>query len=227
MRIVDNHFNSIIEKFNEQYNFKVIKEHFFNSFKANGLNGSIREYYDEKAGMISIIKTRNAFWRIRTYSCIISPIALDGLTCFIEYHIKNGSNSIQVRLYDTIITADNDYKTMKNKVSIIKARYNYLSDSKINDLDNEDIILDLTIGKKAPKKEASELIKISNSYIKNVIDFMDQSPKVGEKAKIIRISKFLGYELKNDGYLFSSMRKVFKEDRANNYIKEFFIGKEK
>lgn len=216
MKITDVYFDNVLEILNNVFDFKLEEEKDFKSFKAYATKGYIKHFYDEKIGTLGMIKTTALLRQVRTYSFVITPLFVDGPTLIYEYNKRGNFHNAQIRIFNTFINKNVDCKNIRNKAAITKRRYIKLSDQKLN---NDEWLFDWSIGKKAYKKDAIELIKISRIYLAAYIELLRSCEKCDKKAKNKIVKEFCDAKIKNNGYLFNTLRKIFGNEEADYQLK--------
>lgn len=218
LKIVDNFYNEIINKVNNDFDFELYDEVAFSSFKAHVSKGKIKVYDCEKVGVLGMFETTSLFRQARTLAFTFAPIYIDGPLMIYEYHIRGNIHSVQIKIFDTFLNKKTDYKALKNKALIAKRRFNTIQDRELLDKGNGKILFDWSIGKKVYRKDAIELIKISNMYISGYLEFLKTCEKCKGKEKKEIVNKFVEQELINSAYVFNVVRKNFGEEKGNEWL---------
>lgn len=218
LKIVDNFYNSLLEKINNDFDFELYDEADLASFKARVVKGKIRVYDCESVGVLGMVQTVSLLKQIKTYTFTIAPIYIDGPLMIYEYHIRGHIHSVQIKLYDTFLNKKTDVKALRNKAIILKRRFNMLPEREILDKGNGKILFDWSIGKKVSKKDSIELIKISNHYIASYLEFLKTCEKCKGKEKKAIVNQFVEQELINNGYIFNTVKKSLGEEKGTEWL---------
>ncbi len=220
MNKVNEFFDSVLTKINDTFNFVPDSELDFHSIKARGLRGSLKVYHDEKIGVLGFIKARTLLNRIKTYNFALTPIYIDGITFLFEYNIRFGVHTLQIKLYNTALDKNIDFKNIKNKALITKKRFNKISDYKLNEKGNTELMLDWSIGKRAYNNDSFELIKISNNYLMAYLEFLKSLNKCKANKKLEIIRKFNDAKINANETLTSNLKKILGEEKAVEEIRK-------
>ena len=224
MKIKSDYLINVLNRFNEEFDFKLKDILNYKSYKHKSFNGSIEWYKDENVGSLTLIKAKSLISINTLYSYIFTPDKIDGPILICDISHRNDKYNIEVKFYDISVKKNDYYKVMKNKSLITKQRYKEISNDKEFDTNEGKYLLDWSISKRE-KNDASAILEIANLYLTGYIDLLRNCKEIEKNKKEDKINAFMYWVEKDESILFSYMRKIFSKSDVNTFIKQLVYRK--
>lgn len=128
----------------------------FATLKANGMNFTVKAYYAEGLGHVSVMKAKGFFGLMRMDTLMVVPKEKDLPLYSYDRIFAMGNDTLIVELYDTLIE-----KLDLSALDTVKSKFAHLSERDPGEHWYDSIKLSQSISKKGKKTQSGDLDKLT------------------------------------------------------------------
>lgn len=128
----------------------------FATLKANGMNFTVKAYYAEGLGHVSVMKAKGFFGLMRMDTLMVVPKGKDLPLYSYDRIFAMGNDTLIVELYDTLIE-----KLDFSALDTVKSKFAHLSERDPGEHWYDSIKLSQSISKKGKKTQSGDLDKLT------------------------------------------------------------------
>lgn len=211
--------DELLNLIKEQFSLKELSVGEYQKLKANGMTFSIRQFYAEDFGNISVMTAKGFFGLMQMDTFILNPIEKDlPLFSYDRIHAM-GNDTMILELYDTIL---GEYSP--GKIQSVNAQYASLPDHDLGEHWYDSIKLKESASKKAKKAQSAQFDAFAKSYFSAYITGAHQLPTCDSTAKKEKASIYVEGLLKNGGPSTDVFKKALGTQKTTDLFRKILFG---
>lgn len=211
--------NELLKALEEQFTLKEMPVGEYQKLKAKGMTFSIRQFYAEGLGNVSVMSAKGFFGLMQMDTFIVNPVEKDlPLFSYDRIHAM-GNDTLILELYDTQLgTCELD------RVSAVKKKYASLSDHDLGTHWYDSIKLKESASKKGKKAQSEQFDAFTKAYFAAYMDGAGQLAGCDVAAKKEKASVYVDGLLSNGGPSTDVFKKEFGEEKTGDLFRRVLFG---
>ncbi len=213
--------NTLLDNITKQFKLNELEAGEFQKLKASGMTFTIRWFYAEGFGNISVMSAKGFFGLMKMDTFIVNPIEKDlPLFSYDRIHAM-GNDTLILELYDTILD-----KCELSKVTAVKEQYHNLPEHDLGSHWYDDIKLKESASKKGKKSDTQQFDAFTKAYFAAYMDGAKDLPDCDSDKKKEKASVYVEGLLNNGGPSTDVFKKAFGEEKTAKLFRKILFGTE-
>jgi hypothetical protein len=191
----------------------------FEKLKAKGMTFTIRQFYAEGLGNVSVMAAKGFFGLMQMDTFIVNPVEKDlPLFSYDRIHAM-GNDTLILELYDTLLGEGN-----LRKIQVVNEAYATLPDHDLGTHWYDSIKLMESASKKGKKAQTAEFDAYTEEYFKAYLDDVGQMGNCDSTAKKEKASVYVEGLLSNGGPSTDVFKGQFGEEKTADLFRRILFG---
>lgn len=214
-----NMMNTLLNIIKEQFSLKELEVGEYQKMKAKGMTFSIRQFYAEGFGNISVMSAKGFFGLMRMDTFIVNPTEKDlPLFSYDRIHVM-GNETLILELYDTFLEI---YEL--NEVCAVKKEYADLPDHDLGKHWYDSLKLKESASKKGKKEQTERFDSFTREYFSAYMDRASQLPTCDVAAKKEKAAIYVEGLLKHGGPSTDVFKKKYGDGKTGELFRKILFG---
>lgn len=214
--------NELLTIMKEQFSLKEMPVGEYQTLKAKGMTFSVRQFYAEGFGNVSVMSAKGFFGLMKMDTFIANPVEKDLPLFSYDRIYAMGNDTLILELYDTVLS-----KCNLNKVSEVKNEYADLPEHDLGKHWYDSIKLKESDAKKGKKAQSEKFDAYTKAYFSAYMDGACQLPECDSASKKEKASVYVEGLLTNGGPSTDVFKKQFGEEKTADLFRRILFGTSK
>ncbi len=211
--------NELLEIMKEQVTLKEMPVGEYQKLKAKGMTFTIRQYYAEGFGNVSVMAAKGFFGLMQMDTFIINPVEKDlPLFSYDRVHAM-GNDTLILELYDTYL-GEKGFA----KIKTVKEKYAHLPNHDLGEHWYDSIKLEESASKKGKKAQTADFDAFTREYFKAYLDGVSQMAACDSTAKKEKASVYVEGLLSYGGPSTDVFKQAFGEEKTGDLFRRVLFG---
>ena len=211
--------DKLLNVLKSQFDLQEMQVGEYEKLKAKGMTFTIRQFYAESLGNVSVMAAKGFFGLMQMDTFIVNPVEKDlPLFSYDRIHAM-GNDTLILELYDTLLGEGN-----LRKIQVVNEAYATLPDHDLGTHWYDSIKLMESASKKGKKAQTAEFDAYTEEYFKAYLNDVGQMGNCDSTAKKEKASVYVEGLLSNGGPSTDVFKGQFGEEKTADLFRRILFG---